>query len=172
MKKNGKECENGGGGRGGWKSKIKKCEIIFEQPLMENEPVKMNMIFFPPTTREKSVTERFNSRFFRDYQVARPMVLYNKIHWAIFSLLRYLARVGPLCYSILSDQTSTDIITQPRRISNNQSNYSKHCHNSNKRRSFKLEWCASLFIYLMYVSHLRHWLYEIRLLARRSLGHC
>ena len=34
----------------------------------------------------------------RDHQLARPMDLYNKIHWAIFSLPRYFARVGPLYY--------------------------------------------------------------------------
>ena len=39
----------------------------------------------------------------RDHQVAQSMDLYNKIDWAIFSLPRYLARIGPLCYSILSD---------------------------------------------------------------------
>ena len=39
----------------------------------------------------------------RDHQVARPMDLYNKIDWAIFSLPRYLAQVGPLYYFILSD---------------------------------------------------------------------
>ena len=31
--------------------------------------------------------------------------LYNKIDWAIFSLPRYLARVGPLYYFILSGNT-------------------------------------------------------------------
>ena len=68
------------------------------------------ILFFPqwrfyPYVRENSVTERFNSRFLRDHQVARPIDLYNKIHWAIFSLPRYLARVGPLYYSILSAYT-------------------------------------------------------------------
>ena len=32
--------------------------------------------------------ERFNSRFLQDYQVARPMDLYNKIDRARFSLSR------------------------------------------------------------------------------------
>ena len=59
-------------------------------------------------TRENWVTERFNSRFLQDHQLARPMDLYNKIDWAIFTLPRYLARVGPLCYSILSDGTQHD----------------------------------------------------------------
>ena len=61
-------------------------------------------------TRENRVTERFNSLFLRDHQVARPMDLYNKIDWAIFSLPRYLARVGPLCYSILSVETFKMVI--------------------------------------------------------------
>ena len=55
--------------------------------------------------RDNRAIERFNWRFLRDDQVARPMDLYNKIDWAIYSLPRYLTRVGPLCYSILSDQT-------------------------------------------------------------------
>ena len=31
-------------------------------------------------TRENSVTERSNSLFLRDHQLARPLDLYNKIH--------------------------------------------------------------------------------------------
>ena len=58
--------------------------------------------------RENIETERFNSRFLRDHLVARPMDLYNKIDWAILSLPRYLAGVGPLCYSILSGTICRD----------------------------------------------------------------
>ena len=53
--------------------------------------------------RENWVTERFNSQFLRDHQVARPMDLYNKVDWPRSSLPRYLVGVQSLCYSILSD---------------------------------------------------------------------
>ena len=49
-------------------------------------------------TRENSVTERFNSLFFARSPTSAVMDLYNKIHWAIFSLPRYFARDGPLYY--------------------------------------------------------------------------
>ena len=49
-------------------------------------------------TRENSVTERLNSLFFARSPTSAAMDLYNKIHWAIFSLPRYFARVGPLYY--------------------------------------------------------------------------
>ena len=37
-----------------------------------------------------------------DHQLARQMDLYNKIHWAIFSLPRYFSRVGPLYHIVYS----------------------------------------------------------------------
>jgi len=52
---------------------------------------------------EHRVIERFNSRFLRDHQLARYMDLYNRIDSPRWSLPRYLAGVGSLYYSILSD---------------------------------------------------------------------
>ena len=59
--------------------------------------------------RENSVTERFNSLFLRDHKLARPMDLYNKIHWAIFSLPRYFARVWPLYLYSLVRSSNTQL---------------------------------------------------------------
>ena len=63
------------------------------------------------STRERIVSsDRFNSWFLRDHQVARPMDLYNKVDWARFSLLYYLAGVWPL-YTLGFNSESRLIIT-------------------------------------------------------------
>ena len=41
--------------------------------------LKTHSIFIIMCTRENIVTERFNSRFLRDHQVARPIDLNNKV---------------------------------------------------------------------------------------------
>ena len=49
--------------------------------LLDIKPEEYYVVcIFQHLIRENSVTERYNSLFLRDHQLARPMDLYNKIH--------------------------------------------------------------------------------------------
>ena len=70
------------------------------------------------TNRENRVTEKFNSILW-DSQVARPIDLYNKIVWAIFSLPRNLAELG---LSGTTNKTMSDLGQMWIRLERNETN--------------------------------------------------